>query len=107
MGRSEHFNDGAKRQVLYHGTTATGAKEIDLHGLRANDIGAVYATHTEERAEMWAKKRGKDNQDQPAVVEFHAHGEVGEGAREGEAIHWGHVPAKHIRNIWHVDPDDD
>jgi GNAT superfamily N-acetyltransferase len=93
--------------TLWHGTLYWAAKEIDTKGIKANDIGMVYATTTPERAEAWARTRAKENDGGAMVVEFTAdEDDVADAAREGEVVHWGDVPASAIVDIWEVDDED-
>jgi hypothetical protein len=96
----------ATQTTLYHGTTADAARVIDTDGIRPNDLGMVYCTTNEERAEMWARRRAEEYGEGPMVVEILVDEEdVSPAAREGEMAVWGAVPPEAVISIWEVDEE--
>ncbi len=98
----------ARNVILYHGTTHTGAKGIDAGGIRPNDMGVVYATTSEARAEVYARKRATDNNDGASLVTFHANpGKLTTTSHhETHRIHWGKIPARNVLSIVQFEPTD-
>lgn len=101
-------NLGPQFQRLYHGTLDVAAEAIDTEGIHPGEMGAVYATTKPEHAEQWARKRMADNpQYAGRVVEFAGHeDDITPAAREGEVMHWGHVPVERIGDIYEVEEQD-
>lgn len=118
VGQHENFHQKVIRRVkgsvtagkvkLYHGTGYDASQLIDREGIKPNDMGMVYATNDEERAEMWARRQSelRGVGDGPVVVEFEiSESKLSEASRPGDFVIWGKVPASAITSIWEVDEE--
>lgn len=97
---------GDEAVTMYHGTLHSRVEEIERFGLKPNDLGMVYLTDTEARADQWANRRADSTGGGPVVVEVRLDADdLTSGARTGEYVHWGPIPASAIVDIYEADPD--